>query len=83
MLQANVNGGTGPYSYSWSTGATTSSITVSPTTTTNYSLAVQDQNGCPGSATKTVNVIDISGGKKGDKIVVCHRGNSLTIGIRV
>jgi hypothetical protein len=80
MLQANVNGGTGPYNYNWSNGATTSSLTVSPTTTTTYSLSVKDQNGCPGSATKTVNVVDISGGKNGDKIVVCHRGNSLTIG---
>jgi len=79
-LQANVSGGTGPYSYSWSTGATTSSVTVSPTATTPYSLSVKDQNSCPGSATKTVNVVDISGGKNGDKIVVCHRGNSLTIG---
>ena len=33
-LQANVSGGTAPYSYNWSNGATTSSITVSPTTTT-------------------------------------------------
>ena len=80
MLQANVSGGTGPYSYTWSTGATTSSITVSPTATTTYSLAVQDQNGCPGSATKTVTVVNISGGNKGDKIVVCHKGNELTIG---
>ena len=80
MLQANVSGGTGPYSYNWSNGATTSSITVSPIATTTYTLNVQDQNGCPGSATKTVNVVDISGGKNGDKIVVCHRGNSLTIG---
>ncbi|HEY5968773.1 MAG TPA: T9SS type A sorting domain-containing protein, partial [Chitinophagaceae bacterium] len=80
MLQANVSGGTGPYSYNWSNGATTSSVTVSPTTTTTYSLAVKDQNGCPGSVTKTVNVINISGGKNGDKIVVCHKGNTLTIG---
>ena len=80
MLQANVSGGTGPYSYNWSNGATTSSVTVSPTATTTYSVAVQDQNGCPGSATKTVNVINISGGKNGDKIVVCHKGNTLTIG---
>lgn len=79
VLQANVSGGTGPYSYNWSNGATTSSITVSPTATTNFSVAVQDQNGCPGSATKTVNVVNISGGNKGDKIVVCHHGNSLTI----
>jgi hypothetical protein len=78
-LQANVSGGTGPYNYNWSTGATTSSLTVSPTTTTTYSLAVKDQNGCPGSATKTVNVLNISGGKNGDKIVVCHNGHTLTI----
>ena len=79
MLQANVSGGTGPYNYNWSNGATTSSVTVSPTATTNYSLSVHDQNGCPGSATKTINVVNISGGNKGDKIVVCHHGNSLTI----
>jgi hypothetical protein len=82
MLQANVSGGTGPYSYTWSNGATTSSITVSPTATTTFSVAVKDQNGCPGSAaaTKTVNVVDVSGGNKGDKIVVCHKGKELTIG---
>ena len=34
MLQANVSGGTSPYTYNWSTGANSSSITVSPTTTT-------------------------------------------------
>jgi hypothetical protein len=79
-LQANVSGGTGPYSYSWSNGATTSSVTVSPTATTTYTVTVRDQNGCPGSATKTVNVMDVSGGNKGDKIVVCHKGNTLTIG---
>ncbi|HEX7847306.1 MAG TPA: CHRD domain-containing protein [Chitinophagaceae bacterium] len=79
-LHANVTGGTGPYSYTWSTAATTSSISVSPTTTTPYWVAVQDQNGCPGSATKTVNVLNIAGGNKGDKIIICHRENSLTIG---
>ena len=78
-LQSNVSGGTGPYSYTWSNSATTSSITVSPVLTTTYSLTVRDQNGCPGSAAKTVNVVDISGGNKGDKIIVCHNGNSITI----
>jgi len=81
MLQANVSGGTGPYTYNWSTDATTSSVTVSPTSTTTYSLAVKDQNGCPGSATKTVNVLSISGGKNGDKITVCHNGHDLTIAV--
>jgi hypothetical protein len=59
MLQANVSGGTGPYTYTWSNNATTNSITVSPTVTTTYSVAVADQNGCPGSATKTIQVADI------------------------
>ena len=80
MLQANVSGGIAPYNYNWSNGGTTSSITVSPTATTTYSLNVRDKNGCPGSATKTVNVVDVSGGKNGDKIVICHKGNELTIG---
>ena len=80
MLQTNVSGGTGPYSYTWSNGATTSSITVSPTATTNFSVTVRDQNGCPGTATKTVTVVNVSGGNKGDKIVICHKGNELTIG---
>jgi hypothetical protein len=79
-LQSNVSGGAGTYIYNWSNGGTTSSISVSPTTTTTYLLAVQDQNGCPGSATKTVNVVNISGGNNGNKIVICHKGNTLTIG---
>jgi hypothetical protein len=79
-LTTSVSGGTGPYGYTWSTGALSPAIMVSPTATTAYSVTVQDQNGCLGTATKTVNVMDIAGGKKGDKIVICHKGsNSITI----
>ena len=43
---------TGDPGYLWSTGETTSSITVSPTTTTYYHVDAYDaQNGCPGSDT--------------------------------
>jgi len=80
MLQANVSGGTGPYTYNWSNGATTAFTTVSPMATTTYSVTVKDQNGCPGMTTKTVNVVNVADGKKGDKITVCHNGkNSLSI----
>jgi hypothetical protein len=79
-LTTTVSGGTGPYTYNWSNGATTSTTTVSPIVPTMYSVTVQDKNGCPGTATKTVNVMDVADGKKGDKIIVCHMGkNSLTI----
>ncbi len=42
-----VTGGVEPYNYIWSTGATTSSITVSPTVTTSYIVAVTDPCGSP------------------------------------
>lgn len=79
-LQANVSGGAGTYTYSWSNGSTTASTTVSPTASTNYMVMVTDQNGCPGSASKTVNVMNIKGGNKGQQIVICHKGRTLAIG---
>lgn len=80
-LSANATGGTGPYTYSWSNGSNLASATVTPTVSTTYTVSVKDQNGCPGSASKTVHVMDIAGGKNGDKITVCHKGsNTLTIG---
>ncbi len=55
-LTATVNGGLSPYSYAWSTGATTESISVAPVTTTTYSVTVTDQNGCSSSDGITINV---------------------------
>ncbi|MFH1320281.1 MAG: CUB domain-containing protein [Bacteroidota bacterium] len=48
-----ANGGT---TYMWSTGETTSMITVSPTSTTPYSVTVTDVNGCTDSEMSTVTV---------------------------
>lgn len=48
-------GGVGPYTYAWSTGANTSSLTVSPTTTSTYSLTITD-NCLFQSATASVTV---------------------------
>ena len=59
-LTANILSGTGPYSYLWSTGDTTQSITVSPDTTTQYTVVVTGINGCPSSPiTSTVTVIPL------------------------
>lgn len=40
----------------WSTGATTNSITVAPTSTTTYTVTVTGGNGCTSEASKTIKV---------------------------
>ena len=49
-MTVDRSGGTAPYTYAWSTGATTASITVSPASTTTYTVQVTDANGCIESA---------------------------------
>ncbi|MEJ7911989.1 MAG: hypothetical protein WKF70_02455, partial [Chitinophagaceae bacterium] len=57
-LTANASGGTAPYTYLWSTGATTNSITVAPTTCTTYSVKVTDAKGCVTIRKVKVKVVD-------------------------
>lgn len=57
---AGASGGTPPYTYSWSNGATTSTITglcappLHPTGV--YSVTVTDANGCTGTGSVTINM---------------------------
>lgn len=51
-VQANVSGGTEPYSYLWSNGATTQSV--SDLVAGSYSVTITDANGCTASAAFTV-----------------------------
>ena len=50
----------GAASYVWSNGSTSSSITVSPTSSTTYSVTGTNQQGCPGTADVTVTVNSIA-----------------------
>jgi hypothetical protein len=78
-LTADASGGSGTYSYVWSNGATTKSITVSPATTTTYTVNVKDGSSCTATASKQVNVTDVRCGNKLDKVSVCHNRNTLCI----
>ncbi len=51
-LTANVSGGSGGFTYSWSTGATSQSIDV--TTSGNYTVTVTDSGGCSVSAVQQI-----------------------------
>lgn len=57
VLTANATGGDGNYSYVWSHGPTTNPVTVSPVTTTTYSVTVTDGCGLtPATTSATVTV---------------------------
>jgi hypothetical protein len=74
-LKAVPSGGTGTFAYNWSNGATTQSITVSPTSSTVYTVTVSDGSGCPKTVSKTINVLDIRCGN--NKVnLCCKSGNS-------
>ncbi|MBR4136394.1 MAG: T9SS type A sorting domain-containing protein [Bacteroidales bacterium] len=45
--------------YNWSTGQTTSIITVSPSVNTMYTVLVSDPNGCTATASTTINVVPL------------------------
>lgn len=69
-----------PLTYTWNTGATTNSISVSPSATTIYTVVGTDANGCVNSKTKTLTVnalptLTITGG-----ITMCAgQGVALTV----
>lgn len=77
-LTAMGSGGSGSYSYAWTSPNGTLSassggtVTASPTVTETYSVIISDNNGC-GAVTRdiTINVVDVRCGKKNDKILVC------------
>jgi len=40
---------------------------------------VTDQNGCSGSSSKTVMVVNVAGGQNGKQVTVCHKGNTIAV----
>lgn len=65
-------------SYSWTptTGLSCTdcqSPTASPTSTTTYTVSLQNQSGCLAEASMTINVVDIRCGSNPNKVLMCHR----------
>lgn len=59
-LNVNTQGGVSPYSYSWSNGQMGNSITINPTTLTNYMVIVKDANNCTTNTSLIVNTNNLS-----------------------
>ena len=56
VLSPIVSGGAPPYSYLWSNGTTSSTIGITPSSTTTYCLTITDANGCTSSNCTTVTI---------------------------
>lgn len=74
-LQAMVSGGAAPFSYSWSNGLTTRSISVSPLITTTYFVTVTDAAGQTSLASKEIKAVDVRCGNKMDKVTLFYERN--------
>lgn len=74
---ASAMGGTGAYSYSWSTGANTASI--NSLNAGIYSVTVTDINGCINSESVTIENIDGPNVTLTSTDAVCNNGGSATV----
>ncbi len=81
VLEVSASGGVAPYNYIWSTGETTSSITVSPVVSTSYTVVITDARGIEAIDSTRVAVEDVrcrTWGKR-PKVEVCYRGRNLCV----
>lgn len=72
ILTATLKETTGTYTYLWSTGGQTKSITVSPTVKTTYTVTVKSAQGCEGVGTGTVDINGTLSVNAGNDTTICE-----------
>jgi hypothetical protein len=84
LSATEITGGDAPYTYDWSTGATTETIEVCPEETTTYTLTITDANGCSASTDIEVEVVDVACGNNPyrPKVKICHNGRTICVSQR-
>ncbi len=77
----SVDGGTAPYSFDWSNGATTQDLT--GLTAGNYTTTITDANGCSNAATVTITEPEVLGGSLNITNITCSGNNTGKINLSV
>jgi gliding motility-associated-like protein len=73
-LKASLKETVGKYTYDWSNGDKTQTITVSPTVKTTYTVTVKSEEGCIGTATGTVDINGKLSVNAGNDTTICKGG---------
>lgn len=81
-LNTSIIDGTAPYTYSWSTGATDSSILVSPISNSTYSVLVTDFNGDTATTNFSVIVNPIPTVFAGNDIEICPEDSLIPLTVQ-
>ena len=64
--------------YLWSTGATTTSITINPSLTTTYTVTVTNEQGCTATASRMASVMGLPKAKIEGEVKICS-GDAITL----
>ncbi len=82
-IQLTVNGGTAPYNYNWSNGATTQNV--SGLTAGSYTVTVTDANGCTTIVSQTISqpAAALTASVSSSQNVSCHGENNGAINLTV
>jgi hypothetical protein len=70
-------GGRAPYTYSWSTGQNTGSLTVATAGT--YTVTITDTMGCQTNASIHIDTVNVQCGNANNKVMLCHNGNNICV----
>jgi Zn-dependent metalloprotease len=76
ITASGAGGGVPPYVLTWSDGTHSPTTNVCPSTTTVFTITIQDLNGCTKSDDVTVCAIDVRCGNHLDKVTICHKTGS-------
>ena len=76
-ITANASGGTEPYTYQWSGGQTTQSISVGAAGT--YTATITDAKGCTTTASIAIQTMDVRCGNNSNKVMICHNNTTICI----